>query len=98
MKIEIIQGPSKTFLKMLMNSISAAHRDPLQSRQWGAVGLVQATLIELYFSADLAEKASDVQTVLVSGNCPQHIQMLAVLGNQAAVKTAIDKIQSYYSR
>ncbi len=98
MKIEIVQGPSKTFLKMLMNSISPMYRDSIQSMQYGAVGLVQSTLIDIYFSADLAEKASDVKTVLVSGNCPQHVQMLAVLGNQAAVNAAMDKIRNYYKK
>lgn len=98
MKIEIINGPTEAFQKMLMNSVSPLYRDAIQPMQWGAVGLIQARLIEIYFSADLAEKASDVKTALVSGNCPQHIQMLAILGNPAAVKAAIDKIQNYYSR
>ena len=98
MKIEIINGPTEAFLKMLMNSINPIHRDTIQSMQWGAVGLIQSQLIEIYFSADLAEKTSDVKTALVSGNCPQHIQMLAIFGNYAAVKAAIDKIQNYYSR
>ncbi len=98
MKIEIINGPTRAFLEMLTNSIGPMHRDTIQTTQWGAVALVQAMLVELYFSADLAEKASDVKTVLVSGSCPQHIQMLAILGNPAAVNTAIDKIKNYYMR
>jgi hypothetical protein len=27
------------------------------------------------------------------GNCPQHIQMLAIFGKQMSVQTALDKIQ-----
>lgn len=96
MKIEIIQAPSKTFLRMLMNNINSAAKDDVQLGKWSAVGLVQAHLIELYCAADMAEKASDVKAVLVSGNCPQHVQMLAIFGNPAAVKAAIDKIQNYY--
>ena len=96
MKIEIIQAPSKAFMGMLINNINSAARDDVQLGKWSAVGLIQANLIELYYAADLAEKASDVKTALVSGNCPQHVQMLAIFGNPAAVKAAIDKIRNYY--
>jgi len=97
-KIEIIQAPSRSFMQMLMGNIKAAERDEIQLGKWGAVGLIQAPLIELYHGADLAGKASDVKTALVSGSCPQHIQMLAILGNPASVKAAVEKIQSYYGR
>ena len=97
MKIEIIQAPSKTFMGMLINNINSAAKDDVQHGKWGAVGLIQAYLIELYCAADIAQKASDVKAVLVSGNCPQHVQMLAIFGNPAAVKAAIDKIRNYYS-
>jgi hypothetical protein len=96
MKIEMIRSPSESFLRMLYNNVRPNERQRLEEAQWGAVGLVQGKLIELYRSVDLAEKASQVMTALVMGNCPQHIQMLAVLGKEAAVKTAIDKIAAYY--
>lgn len=96
MKIDIIQAPSKAFIGMLMNNINSGAKEEVQLGKWGAVGLVQAHLIELYCAADMAEKASDVKAVLVSGNCPQHVQMLALFGNPAAVKAAIDKIRNYY--
>lgn len=97
MKIEIVQGPSPAFIGMLTSNLGATLRDTIPLTKWGAVGLIQATLIEIYRSADLAEKASDVTTALVYGNCPQHIQMLAIFGNSEAVKTALKKIQNYYS-
>lgn len=96
MKIEIIQAPTRSFMQMVMSNINAAARDEIQLGKWGAVGLIQAHLIELYHGADLAGKASDVKTALVSGNCPQHVQMLAIFGNPASVKAAVEKIQQYY--
>jgi hypothetical protein len=93
MRIEFIKAPTAAFLEMLMNNIRPPDRKRLNGIKWGAVGLVQTKLIELYRAADVAEKASNVITVLVLGNCPQHIQMLAILGKQAEVKTALDKIQ-----
>jgi hypothetical protein len=93
MRIELIRAPTDAFLEMLMNNVRPPDRKRLNGIKWGAVGLVQTKLIELYRAADVAEKASNVITALVLGNCPQHIQMLAILGRQAEVKAALDKIQ-----
>lgn len=93
MKIKLIKAPTKSFLEMMLSNIRTSDRKRVKDSQWGAVGLVQAKLIDLYWAADIAEKASIVRTVLVMGNCPQHIQMLAIFGKQMAVMTALDKIQ-----
>ena len=39
-----------------------------------------------------------IMTALVLGNCPQHVQMLAVFGKQAGVETALDKIREVYNK
>ncbi|MBC8420670.1 MAG: hypothetical protein H8E10_18960 [Desulfobacterales bacterium] len=96
MKIELIKAPSETFLEMLLNNVRPPTRQRLDKKQWGAVGLVQARLIDLYWAADIAEKASSVKTALVMGNCPQHIQMLAIFGKQAAVQASLNKIRESY--
>jgi hypothetical protein len=96
MNIELIRSPSIRFLEMLFNNLRLPDRERLKGKQWGAVGLIQSRLIDLYWAADVAEKASNVETALVLGNCPQHIQMLAILGKQAAVKTSLDKIRQAY--
>jgi hypothetical protein len=93
MKIRLIRSPTEAFLEMLLNNVRPLERKRFEGSHWGAVGLVQAKLIELYWAADVAEKASNVRTALVMGNCPQHIQMLAVVGQQAAVQAALDKIR-----
>jgi hypothetical protein len=98
MDIELIRAPSNSFVEMLMSNLCPVDRKLLEGIHWGAVGLVQARLINLYKASDLAEKASNVKTALVFGSCPQHIQMLAIFGKQAAVKTALDKIEEAYRK
>jgi hypothetical protein len=93
MKTRLIRSPTEAFLEMLLSNVRPLERKRFEGIHWGAVGLVQATLIELYWAADVAEKASNVRTALVMGNCPQHIQMLALVGQQAAVQAALDKIR-----
>ncbi len=92
MQIELIKAPTIAFLEMLLNNIRVSERKGLESIKWGAVGLVQGRLIDLYWACDIAEKASSVLVALVMGNCPQHIQMLAIFGKQGDVKQALDKI------
>ncbi len=98
MRIELIRAPTGSFLRMLLNNVHPLDRKHLEGMQWGAVGLIQAKLIDLYWAADAAEKASNVKTALVIGSCPQHIQMLAILGQQAGVQAALDKIRESYRR
>ena len=94
MRMEIINGPGESFLEMLTVNLRPADRKRVEGRHWGAVGLVQSKLIDLYRAADAAEKAAPVVTVLVLGNCPQHIQMLAVLGGQSDVDSAMARLRS----
>ena len=97
MQIELINAPTDAFLEMLLNNVRPNDRKRLEHIKWGAVGLVQGRLIDLYWASDVAEKASSVSVALVMGNCPQHIQMLAIIGKHAAVKSALDKIREVYN-
>lgn len=94
MSIELITAPTAVFLEMLFNNVRPSDRKRLEGVRWPAVGLLQARLIELYRAADTAQKASDVDVALVMGNCPQHIQLLAIFGKTAAVKQALAKIDA----
>lgn len=93
MRTEIIRAPTESFLEMLIDNVRPTERKRLEGRHWGAIGLVQARLIDLYWAADVAEKASNVVTALVMGNCPQHTQMLAIAGHEAGVQAAMAKIK-----
>lgn len=98
MQIELVKAPTKSFLEMLYNNVRPTDRREIEEKSWPAVGLMQAKLIDLYRAADLAEKASHVKAILVLGNCPQHVQMLAVLGTLASVRAALDKISDTYDK
>lgn len=93
MTLRLIRSPNNSFIDMLLANVKPSDRRRLEEGPWGAVGLVQARLIDLYWAADVAEKSSCVTVGLIMGNCPQHIQMLAVVGQLAAVQAAIKKIQ-----
>jgi len=49
---------------------------------------------DLFYYADLAQKAADVFTVELFGTCPQTTTTLAVLGDTSAVKTAMEAIKA----
>ncbi len=46
MKIELIKAPTKSFLEMILSNIRTSDRKRVEGSQWGAVGLVQAKLID----------------------------------------------------
>lgn len=98
MRCELVKAPREEFLQALSANIKTPERQVLAGTQWGAVGLIQAPLIDLYWALDATAKASNVVAALVSGSCPQHIQMLAIFGKQADVQTALDKVREHHSR
>lgn len=93
MILRLIRSPNASFIDMLLANVKPSDRKRLEEGPWGAVGLVQARLIDLYWAADVAEKSSCVTVGLVKGNCFQHTQMLAMVGHLAAVQAAMKKIQ-----
>ena len=91
MDVRIIKSPSKTTLEILKRRIGPgiiAEYDHV-----GAVGLVQGKMIEMFCAMDIAEKAVDVTVGDVKGNCPQHMIMIAIFGDTAAVEAAIQDIK-----
>lgn len=44
-------------------------------------------------AADIAEKAAGVTVEDIRGNCPQNMVLLAIFGDTASVKAAIEKIK-----
>ena len=58
-----------------------------------SVGLLQGSVSDVIMAADIAEKASDVEISEINGNCPQHITMIGMFGDVAAVNEAINAIR-----
>lgn len=90
MNIQFIKSPSKGALAIL------ARRSPgmpeLAQERPDAVGLVQGTLAEMITAADIAEKAAQINVEEIRGICPQHVTMIAIYGDTAAVEFALREI------
>lgn len=94
MKIEFIKSPSPGAMAILARR-SAGQPDALPKAP-GAVGLVQGSLAEMITAADIAEKEAAVQVEEIRGVCPQHIAMIAVYGDIAAVECAVKAIRERF--
>ncbi|PWC32867.1 BMC domain-containing protein [Azospirillum sp. TSO35-2] len=98
MNARIINAPRPEVLQMLERRMTPDLRARLREQRIDAVGLVQTSIPDIFFLADLAGKASGVFTVELHGSCPQHISTLAVFGETAAVQAAMQAIESQLGR
>jgi len=93
MNARIINAPGPDVMHMLGRRIPPDMRQKVKDQVFGAVGLVQTTVPDLYFFADIAQKAADVLIVELFGSCPQHVTTLAFFGETSAVRTAMQAIE-----
>lgn len=91
MDIKIIRSPSSGTLDLIERRRSSSGKEPLHNV--GAIGLVQGKLIDMILAADIAQKAVGVTVEDIRGTCPQHMILLAILGDTASVEDAIRQIQ-----
>lgn len=66
---------------------------PFLFEENSALALLNGNVTDLIYASDVAQKASAVQVFEISGNCPQHLTCLAVLGDPAAVDEAVKAIK-----
>lgn len=92
MDLRIIKTPSEGTMEILKRRIGNGVN--VDFEHVGAVGLVQGKLIEMFCAMDIAEKAVDVTVADVKGNCPQHMLMIAIFGDTAAVEGAMQEIKN----
>jgi microcompartment protein CcmL/EutN len=67
----------------------------LHTEKVTAIGLVQGSVADVIIAADVAEKASNVEVSEINGNCPQHITMIGIFGDVAAVTEALNAIHTW---
>jgi ethanolamine utilization microcompartment shell protein EutS len=91
MDMRIIKHPSKGTIDILYRR-KGSPRDVLPENI-DAIGLVQGKVIEMIVASDAAQKSVDVTVEDIKGNCPQHMIMLAIFGETAAVETAMSAIK-----
>jgi len=63
-------------------------------QEHSALAVLNGNVCDLIYASDLAQKASDVEVFEISGNCPQHLTCLAILGSASAVDEAVKRINS----
>lgn len=69
-------------------------REAVLSKKWGAVGLIQAQLADLFAMADAAVKNANVLVMEIRGICPQHFSMIAIFGDTSSVEAALEATQN----
>lgn len=93
MKTRIINAPLPEVVDMLLKRMRPEAQDHISNMEFRAVGLVQLSVADIFYFADIAAKSANVYPVELSGNCPQHITTLAIFGETSAVKLAIQSIE-----
>lgn len=91
MDFRIIKSPSEGTKDILKRRMSISSKADISNI--GAIGLIQGKLIEMIYAADIAEKTVGVVVEDIKGNCPQHMILLAILGDIASVEAAMDEIK-----
>lgn len=90
----------------IMNTVSPGTREIICSRlhkevnqvfdESSALALVHGDVCDIIYASDVAQKASGVSVFEIPGNCPQHLTCLGILGDVAAVETAVQRIRSEF--
>ena len=94
MNYRIINAPLPEVLHMLERRMPPDMRSRIRDRSFDAIAHIQTSVPDLFFYADLAQKASSVFTVELFGSCPQHISTLAVFGGTSAVTAGVQAIEA----
>jgi ethanolamine utilization microcompartment shell protein EutS len=91
--IKTINSPSRGTINIILRKI---HDESIKSRledgAYNSLGLIQGPLAEIIVAGDIAEKASNVDIAEIPGVCPQHITMIGVFGDTAAVSEALKAV------
>jgi ethanolamine utilization microcompartment shell protein EutL len=92
LNIQFITHPGPGVIEILTSRMGAGGKKTLEVIDFSAVGLVQGRLVDMMYAADIAEKAADVHVFDLKGTCPQHMTMVGIFGEIAAVKAALDAV------
>lgn len=90
---QFITHPGKGVIEILLNRLGPSHKKTVELLDFSAVGLIQGRLTDMVAASDVAEKAAEVSVFDLKGTCPQHVTMIGIFGDIAAVRTALDAIE-----
>lgn len=92
--VQLITHPGQGVKDMLAGRLGPGAKKGFETPDFSAVALVQGRLVDMIYAADVAEKAADVQVFDLRGSCPQHLTMIGIFGEVAAVKAGLEAIQA----
>ena len=92
LNIRLITHPGAGVVEILMSRMGASAKKAVQQIDFSAVGLIQGKLVDMIYAADIVEKTADVRIFDLKGLCPQHLTMVGVFGDIAAVKAGLDAV------
>jgi ethanolamine utilization microcompartment shell protein EutL len=94
LNIQVITHPGPGVVDILMGRMGAGAKRTSDIINFSAVALVQGRVVDMVYAADVAEKAASVQVYDLKGLCPQHLTMIGIFGDVAAVKASVEAIQA----
>lgn len=96
LKIHVMKTVSEGTKKIILRR---ARMDNLAEafQKYPALALLNGNVSDLIYASDLAQKTSQVEVFEISGNCPQHLTCLAILGDASAVDEAVKRIQTEFT-
>jgi ethanolamine utilization microcompartment shell protein EutL len=92
--IQFITHPGKGVVEILLSRMGSSVKNEVKQIDFSAVGLIQGKLVDMIYAADIAEKSADVRVFDLKGTCPQHLTMIGIFGDIAAVKACLDAIEA----
>jgi hypothetical protein len=90
---ELIVKPSDTARRMMLRRVPSSEKKRIETARWGAVLLLQGQVAELVAAVDDGVKRAPVEAVEILGNCPQHIQTVALIGGIAECRASLDGLK-----
>lgn len=94
LQIRIINGPNARVRDMVLRRLPHDVKEELGDRYFNSIALINASVPNVFYFADVASKSGDVFVAEIRGSCPQHITTLALFGDIAAVATAVKAIEN----
>ncbi|MQM72346.1 MAG: BMC domain-containing protein [Pseudoramibacter sp. EUB1.1] len=94
-KYQFISKPDDNTIRIIRGKMRPDQRkamDEFGEEGVGAVLLIQGSIPDMLYCADIAVKASDVGAYEIVGNCPQSFITIGIMGKIRSVQTALKAI------
>lgn len=91
-KIRVMKTVSDDTKEIIKKRVRNQELDQLFQKN-PALALVHSDVCEMIYMSDLACKTSNVKVFEIPGTCPQHMSCLGILGDVAAVESAMQRIE-----